>query len=285
MSPLAKVFVVLVLILSLGFLGVSATLFTARKDYKATFDKMLAAASDDAAKAAKKISDLKGQNEQNDVTINAQRTQIQGLESDKDNLQNDLGDKEKDIARKDGEITDLKTQVSLRDKRIEDKDTEIARLTATNESLSKEAEDARTAKQIAETQRARAFLDRRRLDEELAQAKIEVTSTREELEGKEAILQAAIAKGIDLNELIIGEAAPPIEGTVVAVRPEAQLAILSVGQNDKVKEGYEFTISRGAQFIAKVRVIRVTDDMAGARILWNEDGRSVEVGDKASNRI
>ena len=78
---------------------------------------------------------------------------------------------------------------------------------------------------------------------------------------------------------------PPLDAVVLAVRPEADLVILSLGHNDGVEEGHEFTVYRNKNFIAKVKVIRTTDDLAGARILYQEGKASVQQNDKATTRL
>lgn len=78
---------------------------------------------------------------------------------------------------------------------------------------------------------------------------------------------------------------PPIGALVSAVEPQEKLVILSVGSDQDVKVGYEFTVYRGARFIARLKVVKVDEDLAGARIISIAEGESVQVGDKASTGI
>ncbi len=78
---------------------------------------------------------------------------------------------------------------------------------------------------------------------------------------------------------------PPINGTIAAVSPEEKLAVLSVGKNQKVREGYKFTVYRGDQFVGKVQVIEVYEDLAGAKVIYTRENDTVRVGDKAATQI
>ena len=61
------------------------------------------------------------------------------------------------------------------------------------------------------------------------------------------------------------------------MRPDVNIVILSVGSDDKVEEGHEFTVYRGEHFVARVQVSKVTSDMAGARVLFVEQGQEIRV--------
>ena len=81
-----------------------------------------------------------------------------------------------------------------------------------------------------------------------------------------------------------GPLPPPIEGVVEDVDSELRLVVLSVGKNDGVKPGYEFTVYRGDRFIAKVRVTKTYDNLSGARILLPDDA-VVQRGDRAMTLV
>ena len=78
---------------------------------------------------------------------------------------------------------------------------------------------------------------------------------------------------------------PPIDAFISEVLPDRKLVILSEGSYMNVQVGYEFSIYRGATFIGKVKVVKVYDDLAGARIISIAEGESVQVGDKAATGI
>jgi len=79
--------------------------------------------------------------------------------------------------------------------------------------------------------------------------------------------------------------APPIDAVIQAVKNEDKLVVLSVGKDQKVQEGYQFTVYRGDKFVGKVQVIKVYDDLAGARVLYTQDGEAIQVGDQAATQL
>lgn len=75
-----------------------------------------------------------------------------------------------------------------------------------------------------------------------------------------------------------------VNGKVLHVEPKLDLVILSVGEKDKVQKGMEFIISRGDNYITKVRVANVYDAMCSAKIVdgMTGKGQAVKVSDSAS---
>ncbi len=85
-----------------------------------------------------------------------------------------------------------------------------------------------------------------------------------------------------------------VRGLVAAVRenPQGQqdLVMLTVRQDEMQDnmEGMEFIIYRGNEYIVKVRVVRVLDDMVACRVItdsWNREGTPIRQGDLAQNRL
>ena len=75
---------------------------------------------------------------------------------------------------------------------------------------------------------------------------------------------------------------PQLTGIVEAVDPEDRIVVLSIGSDQGVKEGYQFGVSRGGEYIGKVRVIQVYDDLSGAEVVYTRDQQRIEVGDSAN---
>jgi len=75
---------------------------------------------------------------------------------------------------------------------------------------------------------------------------------------------------------------PSIEAVVQKVGQG--LAVLSVGRDRNVREGQLFTVHRDGRFVAKLKVIKVYEDLAGARVTSTQEGESIRPGDKATTR-
>ncbi|HXX93605.1 MAG TPA: hypothetical protein VEN81_08220, partial [Planctomycetota bacterium] len=75
----------------------------------------------------------------------------------------------------------------------------------------------------------------------------------------------------------------PMEGKVTAVANEIGLVVISIGKDDGVMEGDEFTVYRGGDFVAKIQIDRADRKWsAGKVVLKKTDPR---VADEASNHI
>jgi hypothetical protein len=99
-----------------------------------------------------------------------------------------------------------------------------------------------------------------------------------------------LERGVPIYE-ILGEDVAVTQGyvpdsQVLAVRPEVDLVMLSIGSLQNVKPGYRFTISRGDQYVTKVQVEKVYPDMCSARIdrKLTRAGMDVQVHDDARSR-
>ena len=75
-----------------------------------------------------------------------------------------------------------------------------------------------------------------------------------------------------------------IEGFVAGVDEKLGLVILSVGSDDDVEVGFEFTVYRRDKFIALVMVENVQEDMSGARVIHLDKGAKVRAGDSVTTR-
>jgi hypothetical protein len=281
MSGLAKAFVVINLILALFFLGASATLFKANKNWKQVAEKghqelgELKERADAKAKAdAGRIASLEENGSVQEAEIAVLTTQKQELENangalntDKSQLQARVNTLEAQIAQKDSHLQD-------RDNTLAAKDEEIARLVA-------EKTEADESRKVAVDLSQRARLDLQQQEEANEHLLTELTDIRKALDEKTLRLEALATIGYPVDTIPV--AVPKISGIVSAVRGD--IVVLSVGRQDNVREGYEFTIYEGDRFIGKVKVESLLDDMSGARVLFTEQGATIKAGQNASTRL
>ncbi len=128
---------------------------------------------------------------------------------------------------------------------------------------------------------SRAVIDRQLLEEQLGQ--MSELAARNENELNDAKLALASAEQQGYTPGIGVSIAPKIDAVVVAVRDG--IVVLSVGRDDNVKAGYEFTVYEGSRFIGKVKVENVLGDMSGARVLFTDQGETIRAGNQASTRL
>ena len=111
----------------------------------------------------------------------------------------------------------------------------------------------------------------RSLQEQLVQRNAEIDELRDQT-------PAGGAKVATVEPVVKG---PKINGSITAVRGD--LASLSVGSASGVKKGMEFTIYRGENLVAFLRIANV--DVAESTGIITDRTRDPKVGDKASNNL
>lgn len=287
MSALAKVFVVFVFLLSILFFGTSATLYLTREDWATNYDKYKSAIE-------VKVDELDKRNE--------------FLKGEVNDLQDALSLVSRDELAKAGQIKGLLIELKGKDAQIVNISTErnesILAKTATdnvNASLVSQTETLTTQLSEAHDKRdsaigsekvanAEKFRMKRDLDattQELHEARVQFSSLSEKFNSLELAYGAVEKKlGKDGIEAILsGLVSPPIDALVEEVDGSLKLVVLSVGRQDEVKEGVEFTIYREDKFVGKVRVNKVYENLAGARVLFTAEGSDIRQGDRATTRI
>tara|TARA_B100001750_G_scaffold245415_1_gene264994 strand:+ start:1313 stop:2179 length:867 start_codon:yes stop_codon:yes gene_type:complete len=287
MSALAKVFVVFVFLLSILFFGTSATLYLTREDWAANYDTYKKSVETQLDVLEKRTSDLK---------------------SERDDLQDALRLVSEDELAKAGTIKVLRNEIKGKDAQIANISAERneainaktavdnvnASLRSQTETLTtqlNEAHDKRDsaigAEKVANAEKFRMKRDLDATTQELHEARVEFSSLSEKFDSLELAYGAVEKKlGKDGIEAILsGLVSPPIDALVEEVDSNLKLVVLSVGRQDEVKEGVEFTIYREDKFVGKVRVNKVYENLAGARVLFTAEGSDIRQGDRATTRI
>ena len=284
MSSLAKFFVVLVAFLCVCFLATSATLYQTQKNWKLVAEETRDRSVRDVADLKAKIETATGIIAAQHVSIEDQKNLNIELRTENDALKNKLADRDTQISKLDGEKGGMTNQISRKDGAIQDKDQEIARLTADNTKFQEEREKAHKDKTQAELDLARVILDKQQIDEQAKHYQEELTKITEDRDSQ-ALLIRAIEKQFPnvISSIASRRLQPPLDGVVVSARDG--VVVLSIGKGpDRVEEGYKFTVYRGSSFVAMVEVTNVTEDMAAAKILYPEAAK-IQTGDLATTKL
>jgi hypothetical protein len=140
---------------------------------------------------------------------------------------------------------------------------------------------------VANTERFRMKTVLDETQRELRESRVALQDTTDKYESLELVYVAIEKKlGKDgIDAILSGLVAPPIDALVEEVDADLKLVVLSVGKQDEVKEGFEFTVYREDKFVGKVRVHKVYENLAGARVLFTATGGDIRQGDRATTRI
>ncbi len=281
MSTLAKIFVVFVFVLTVALFGSSATLYLNRENWRVAYMDMKRAHETT-------LDDFDSSSSQLRSRIEALRTENASLGTEVANIttknkQQETKIQQLDTNMKDMELTVQKTADALK-KSQETVDSLDDTLQAKDQLINqlREAEQtARGAQEKAVADVTRLMLDYSKLNDEHAQLQVVSASQRDNLEKYQIILSNMAEVGIKWEDFEV----PYIDGIVEAVNASDQLVVLSVGKDQKAREGYEFLVHRGPEYIGKLRVIRVYDDLSGARVVYTAPGKMVQVGDRVRTTL
>lgn len=280
MSILARVFVVMNLILSVVFFGTSAALFKTRLDWRKAYNDI----KDETTKSLEELKTRNGEIVRKvgdlETTIIGLRASETQLSKQSKQLTEDLGEAQKKIQVAQAttkSATDVSQQLT---KNLEAKDGAYASLQEQLEKTKSELGDA-VEQRLQAVQRFNSIaLDLEKAQTELSDARKEYQVLTSRFDSIKLQLDVAIGQGFNVKGAV-----RPVDGLVTAVESSERLVVLSVGQDQKVEPGYEFTIYRGESFIGKVKVIKVFPDLSGAQIIFTKDGEEIQKGDKASTSI
>jgi myosin heavy subunit len=267
MNTFGKIFAIINLILAITFLTFSFILWSKQTDWAAQYAKE----RNRAEKFQQQMSDL---------------------EERFDNYQASAGTS----------LTEMRTRVHQQEARIRECQDANTRLTNTNESLRGSFERITSEVQSLNALLDRAETDRDRLRKEIESMRqerqravaeatesersaIELSADLKEAEAQltelskqnrrlmDQLMQARAAisnlgeRGIAVEE-VLSDTTPvtPITGQVVEVDSGTNIAVLNVGEGDGVRIGMPFLVSRGDEYVGRVRVNRVMSDMSVAVI-------------------
>ncbi len=199
-------------------------------------------------------------------------------------------------------LTEMGTRVSQLELRLEEAQTANNRLTNTNNSLRGSFESITAEIQRLNALLTQVESDRERLRTEIEgmrqerqravaeaseseRSAIELAADLKEAEAQlmelhkqnrqllDNLMQARAAisrlseRGIAVDEVLSDTTpATPITGQVMRVDPDTNVAVLNVGEGDGVRIGMPFLVSRGDEYVGRVRVNRVMTDMSVAVI-------------------
>ncbi len=287
MSLLAKVLIVIQTVLVMVYLGMTASLYQHRRDWRTSYLKLKGRYSTAVTRSQKEIEALRSFVQAKSELVSAKERELRQLKTQLDqglqmaqryhNLYNAESDKLAQLLEKHGRLADdLKVALEKN-----------ASLNERNEELDNLLDTATTRRATAEGQVARLTILKDELEQDIRTLRATYADTREKLREKELLVAMVENAGVNIASLVPGPPVPAIDGTVVAVKSDIQppLVLLSVGTDDQVEQGFQFSIYRNDKFVGKVVVERVLNDSAGCRVLFTADGQAIQAGDSAATRL
>jgi small-conductance mechanosensitive channel len=280
MTFVGKIFVVLILVMSLVFMSFAVVVFATHKNWR---DEVV----NPATGLKKQLADARAQ------LADAQSQRLK-LETD---LANEKSARLREVAKATTEVVELKRERdALQAKEaqlVESERTSVAAMNAVQATLAKLREEIatlRTANDAARKERDTQLAKSIELEDQVAQAKGELSR----LKGRNEQLAADVARmnqafqdaGIQLDQ----SGPPRVEGVVLAATDSGHVE-LSIGFDDGLQVGHKLEAFRmGAdaattKYLGQLTVVRVEADRAIARVVPERRQGKIQVGDRVATRL
>ncbi|MFH1021884.1 MAG: hypothetical protein V1809_00670 [Planctomycetota bacterium] len=291
MSTVSKIFVVLLLVLSVFYCGIAALLFVTAEDWKAKtlvkvkeYDTLKQEKEEQAKKYDEQIVKLKADLDKLNVALQDKEDEIKVLNNDKIKLDAD----KRDLQNKHDKLqVDHNSLIDVHKKEVD----KNARLSARIATVERDLNEAQLKKEESDNHNIVLDAENNKLSQDVGDLRRALQKSNEQLDDRTwRLAQIAKQYGIALDP-VPGET-PRIESAVSAVRPDTDLVMIAVGSRDKVKEGMVFFVygagKDGPEYKGEVLVERVLPNMAATRPVHDRmkqvDGKEVEIrsGDKVT---
>lgn len=211
------------------------------------------------------------------------------------------------IKEQDAGLTEKSAEITRLSSEVKEKGQEISTLRDSSQaqagSLELARQNASEKTHIAQVARAAAFQLNVKLGEveddlnntktALSQCEESLTKEKKDNNSNKAMLAILRERDPKMWAELADEkqSASFIQGIVAVVKSDPQgkqdLVVLTIGKNQTVEEGTEFIISRGSDYIVRVRAEKVLTDMISCRVIpesWNKKSLEIKQGDTAQNR-
>jgi len=288
-SLVAKVFVVLNLLVSVFFLAYAANVWTAQTKWQKMYE----------VEKARNVEWLT-RTQKTELGLSREVVYQQGLvaqqkkaTSDVQLKYNESRDRELQLGT---ELAAVKNAKDMKDAENQELTREVKRYAEDLLKIKSVVTKQQQALTVERDNAVRARNEKSEMENELnvtKQSYATLQRDKQQIEQDLALqtgrIEGLIKRGVPVMQMLGEDAAASqqaVDAVVLAVKPDAGLVMLSAGSQQNVKVGYQFTISRGDQYVGKVQVDRVYPDMCSARVMPGllKQGMVMQVHDEAHTR-
>ena len=295
MNTATKVFIILNLLFALGFAYMQMLTYATRENWKRRWDQDTQKLSSELTAANRLTANASHDKAVAEAALERANFQISGLQTDVKEIESEISDKEKDIANLNLRLSEQSEQIKSQILSIKDLNEQLARSRQRQNELNNIAAVAKAVAHELDVRLSELEDDFNNAQVELARREDTIVRYEQDIDRKDArlaLVRDRYPKVWDIINSDTPTSADVIEGMVAAIHVDLNgqqdLVMITVGRNAKVEQNMEFIILRGDQYIVKVRVDRVLDDMAACRVIpetWNTRGHEISQGDKVQNKL
>jgi cell division protein FtsB len=282
MNWLGKVFVVLILIMSLVFMGLAMAVYATHKNWKEVIE---------GAPGSPGLRTRLDQAQQENQKLVAERNRkVEELEGEKDAALRQVAQLE---SERTGLVTRNQSIQAENDKLTQDIAQATAAVSATqanNDKLAAEVTNLRQQIRTAQQARDAAFRETLESTEKLHQLIGQYETAQEHLQqltqqvaGMKTVMQANdIDPKTDPSGVV-----PTVDGVVSQVRrvPGDQLVEVTIGGDDGLKEGDTLIVYRGNRYLGRLAILETSPDKSVGRVERRYQQGQIQEGDRVATRL
>jgi hypothetical protein len=279
MNWLGKVFVVLILIMSLVFMGLAMAVYATHKNWREVIEGPTG--------LRKQLDDARAANEQLKSEHNRLVATLTAEKEDAENQAAKLATQREALAKLNVQIQATVDQLQ---KQQREHIAAVASTQKLNEGLTTEATGLR--QQIRTEQQARdaAFAKTLEATEAVHQLTGQYENARERTEQltKQVSGMTHVMREQGLDPATEpGAVVPTVDGLVSQVRRTAgaQLVELTIGSDDGLKVGNTVEVFRGSKYLGRVEILRTSPDKSVGRVDRRFQQGRIEEGDRVATRL
>ena len=281
MSVVAKILIVLNLILAVVFLGSGATYLGVKETFKLKLETA-------EANWVTERKDLEDSRDNFSKKWRDQEAKTATAQTELADIQGRWAQKEEEYKQAAALQTKLQAAYDKLSETYRDAIAQVDTLRNEKNRLIDEKDQALTAKRTAIDAQNNAVTEQRRLESELQAAndtvdelKVRINEVSTKLASTEVLVKAYEDKYGPYAEAMTP---PAIQAKVAAVDNGLNIVILTVGRDDEVKAGYEFTVYRDDKYIGRVVIDKVERDHCSGYSKKEIEAGAIQVGDDARTR-
>lgn len=283
MTNIAKVFIVINFVLSILYLGFAATLLAHKWDYRQMYLDMAYRHEQESREFQNKMNDADKRAENFEKYLseakelaNKYKKDLQTLQKTHEELKRKSDSDSATLANISAEIKDINGKIAKKDDRIKELEDEKERLKGV-------VEEARKAKEEALNEQQRIEFELSNQQGALAEKEKLLQKAEKELWESKQIIRVVRDAGVNIPNLF--KPAKALDGQIVSVSNDVPLVMISLGTDDGVQKGYQFTVYRQNNYVGRVTVEEVYKDMCAARIIKDMTVKSIKQGDSVTTRL
>ncbi|MEX2027258.1 MAG: hypothetical protein WEH44_08150 [Pirellulaceae bacterium] len=285
MNLLGKIFVVLILVMSLMFMTMALMVFATHKNWKQEIMRTAADAGPGQAVGWKaRYAQLVAQNQQLAADHLALQKEVVAEKTAKAEavakLQTELSEREQQLAAASAELS---KQADALASAVTTLKTQEQNVNAATGQVQKLTADIQTQIALADD----LFKKSLELANQLNQANVLLPDLKERNDQLAQMLANArlllSQVGMTLEDPL-DLRPPPLEATVEAVSARGDVEI-AAGSHDGVRIGHELDVVRNSRFLGRIKITNVSEDRAIGRIMPQYSVQQINRGDTATSKL